>query len=108
MWCRGMDGVVPLTVEGVRLKVHECELLVRDTAALGIDTLIDSALDQETGFGSRGADQVHDDLMGEKRLAAPVERDEREQSMLDLVPLAGTRWKVAHRDRDPKLLSEAL
>jgi hypothetical protein len=37
--------------------------------------------------------------MAYERLAAPVLADEGEQAMLDLVPLACTWRKVAHRDR---------
>ena len=38
-----MDGVVPLAVEGVWFEADLCEFVIRDTPALGIDTLIDSA-----------------------------------------------------------------
>ena len=73
-----MDGVVPLAMKSVWFEVDLCEFVIRDTPALGIDALIDSALDQQTGSGCRCADQVHDHLMGEQRLATPVLGDERE------------------------------
>ena len=59
----GMDGVVPLAVEGMGFDVYLCKFLVRYTSALGIDPVIDAALHEQTGFGGRGADQVHDDFM---------------------------------------------
>ena len=73
-----VDSVIPLAVEGVRFEINLGQLLVGDTAALGIDSLIDSALDEQAGFGRRSTDQVHDDLMGYERLTAPVLGDERE------------------------------
>ena len=39
-----MDGVVPLAVEVMGFEVYLCEFLVRYTAALGIDPVIDAAL----------------------------------------------------------------
>ena len=73
-----MNGVGPLAVEGIGFEVYLCEFLVRYTATLSIDPVINAALHQQTGLGGRGTDQVHNDLMGEQRLAAPVLGDERE------------------------------
>ena len=41
--------------------------------------------------GGRGGDQVDDRRKLGERFAAPVDGDEGEQPMLDLVPLAGAR-----------------
>src|SRR5580692_11013973 len=70
---RRVDGVVPLAVEGVRLEVHECEFLVRDSAALRIGALIESAAHGEALLGRCGGDQVHDDLMGNVSVRALFE-----------------------------------
>src|SRR3981189_2373675 len=40
--------------------------------------------------------------------AAPVDADEREKPVLDLVPLAGSRRQVAHRDRTLSVVSQLL
>ena len=71
-----VDGVVPLTVEIGGLKVHERELLVRYPSPLGVDAIIDPASHREPGRRRRGGDQIHDDLVGDERLAAPVLGDE--------------------------------
>ena len=91
-----MDGVIPLAMEVVRMQIHPGELLVRDTTTLGVDALIDSALDEQTSLRRCGADQVHNDLMGEQRLTAPVAGDERKQSMFNFVPLG---WCLAVDDK---------
>src|SRR6185295_3470561 len=41
----------------------------------------------------RVADEADDGLERSKRLASPIDRDEREESVLDLVPLAGP-WRI--------------
>ena len=77
-WGCGIDGIVPLAVERVWFDVHACELVIGDSPTLGINALIDTALDEQAGLGCGGADKVHDDLMGQQRLTAPVLGDERE------------------------------
>jgi hypothetical protein len=59
-------------VEVVRLEVHECELLARDFAALSVDAVVNAASHGESCRRRRGGDQIHDDLMGDERLATPV------------------------------------
>ena len=56
----------------------------------------------------RVADEVDDRLVGPQRPAAPVDRDEREQTVLDLVPLARAGREVADPDCDAELVGEAL
>ena len=55
----------------------------------GISVGIDLATDFEAGVGGSGGDQLNDDLMADEGPAAPVLCDQREQAVLDLVPLAG-------------------
>ena len=38
----------------------------------------------------------------------PVERNESKQSMLDLVPFAGGRWIMRHRDRQLFFIGQVL
>lgn len=71
-----MDGVVPLGVEVVGLEVHEFELSVRNAAALRITAVIDATSHDESRLRCRGGDQVHDDVMGDERLATPVLGDD--------------------------------
>src|SRR5271166_4696629 len=46
--------------------------------------------------------------MREQGLASPVLTDEREQPMLDLVPLARARREMRHADREAALVGEFL
>ncbi len=46
--------------------------------------------------------------MGDERLATPVLGDEREQAVLDLVPLAGPRRQMTDGDRESDFVDEAL
>ena len=50
---------------------------------------VELALNAKTGSGGGGGDQVDDDFVTHERFAAPVLRDEGEQTMLDFIPFAG-------------------
>jgi hypothetical protein len=54
------------------------------------------------------ADQVHHDLQAPQGHATPILRDMAEHPVLDLIPLARTRWEVADRNRQAKLIRESL
>ena len=69
---------------------------------------VDLGTDLEAGFGGGGGDQLDNDLMADERFAAPVLGDEREEAVLDLVPLAGTRRQVADSDGEIEFISELL
>ena len=43
-----------------------------------------------------------------QRFAAPVLADVGEEPVLDLVPLAGSRWEVTHRDSQPGFVGQLL
>ena len=66
------------------------------------------ARDDEPAAVGRVSDEADDCFVGPERPAAPVDRDERKQSVLDLVPLAGARRQVADVDRDVDLVGDAL
>src|SRR3954451_17325269 len=74
--------------------VEAGDLVVGHLCALLVEVMVEPTLDGEPGLRGRAGDQLDDDLMCQQRLAAPVLGDEREQSMLDAVPLAGPcgRW----------------
>ena len=69
---------------------------------------VQHATDLEARRGSRGRDEADAGRMREQRLAAPVLRDEREETMLDLVPLAGARRAMADRNHQSRLLGQLL
>jgi hypothetical protein len=54
------------------------------------------------------ADQVDDGLVRAKRPASPIDRNEREKPVFDLVPLARPRREVADVDGEVELVGEAL
>ena len=54
------------------------------------------------------ADQINDGLETTRRLAAPVLSDVTEQTMLNLVPLAGPRREVADPNLQFGLVDELL
>jgi len=75
-------------VEGVRGQVDGGELRDGDLDALGIFVLVELCAHLQAGVRG-GGDELDDRAIAAQRLAAPVDRDEREQPVLDLVPFAG-------------------
>ncbi len=74
------------------------ELCIGDLPARLILTRIDLGANLKSFARCGCGYQVDDDLVAYQWLAAPVQGDEREHAMLDLVPLGSTWWKVAHPD----------
>jgi hypothetical protein len=70
------------------------DLLVCDFDLLGVGGFVESGVDVQAGVGCGRGDQLDDDLVAGEWLAAPVEADEAEQSVLDLVPLRCARWVI--------------
>src|ERR1700684_1121214 len=93
------DGIVPFAVEVVAGDVDGVHFGVGHLYAGRIGVLVELATNRQTGLGRRCCDQLDDDLMADERLSAPVSSDEREETMLDLVPLAGPGRQVTHGDR---------
>ena len=65
---------------------------------LGYLFFVELSAHLEAGFGCRRGDQLNDRAIAAQRFASPVDRDEREETVLDLVPFAGAGWQVTHRD----------
>src|SRR5580658_4701836 len=102
------DDVVPVAVEVIAFDSQLSKFLVRDLLAGRIAATIKSgAHDQATVVG-RVANEVDHGLVGPQRAPAPVDRGEREQAVLDLVPLAGAWGEVADVDRHVELVGDAL
>ena len=64
----------------------------------GIGSLCQFCPDSETGFGLGVAYQVNHGLIADQRSCPPILRDEREHPVFNLVPLAGSGWKMRHLD----------
>jgi hypothetical protein len=92
----------------VTLDLQLSQFLLGDLLAGGIAPTIKSGAHDETTSVGGVADEVDDGLVGPQRAPAPVDRDEREQAMLHLVPLAGAGRKVADVDRYVELVGDAL
>src|SRR2546426_1268112 len=82
--------------------------LIFDGEALGIRPRVEHGLHAEPGPGLGGADEIDDGFIVHQWSAAPVQADEREEAMLDLVPLARPRRVVTDRDRHRDLIGERL
>lgn len=95
-------------MELVLLDLDRAVLLRGDLLAGGVLPTIELRSDDEAAAVRRVRDQVDDDLVRAQGAAPPVDRDEREHSVLDLVPLVRARREVADPDRDPELVSEPL
>ena len=76
------------------------ELIVGNPQAGCVSAVVKGAANRQSGFGTGRCDQLDDDLMGDKWLATPVLRHEREEPVFDLVPLACAWRQVADAYRD--------
>ena len=52
-------------------------------------------------------DEFKDDFQGGERFGTPIDRNEGKQSMLNLVPFAGRRRIMRHRDREVFLIGKS-
>ena len=80
------------------------ELIVGNAQAFGISIFIKLRAHPQSCLGRRGGDELNDRAITAQRLAAPIDRDERKQPMLDFIPLAGARRQMADRDREFELV----
>src|ERR1700730_17245065 len=88
------DGVVPLAVEVGTFDVDSGHLSIRYDNAAGVLAGVELAAHSEAGFGGSSRDQLDDHAIADEWLGAPVLADEREEAVLDFVPLLvpGGRW----------------
>jgi hypothetical protein len=95
----------------VKFVAFQFELRQFDIAnfAFGVVVVrIQRSLDDPARARRRVGDQVDAGLVAYQRLAAPVLCNEAEQSVFDLVPLAGARWKVAHEQLQAQVIRQLL
>ena len=93
-----MDLIVPITVEFVAPDLHLFEFLIGDSDSSRVIVGIQFRVNLKASCGGGAGDQADDRFEASQGLTAPVLADVGEQPMLDLVPLAGTRWKVANEN----------
>src|SRR5271156_5816292 len=93
--------VMAMEIEGVHLGVGNFDAL-----RIGVD--VEFAAYGQAGVGVGGSDQLDDGLVAEQRPAAPVLSDEREETMFDLVPFAGSGRQMADGDLDVEFIGQGL
>ena len=102
------DRVVPISVERVASQIDRGDLRIGDFDAFGIFVFVELGTHFEAGICCRRGDQLDDRAIAAQRLAAPVDGDERKQTVLDLVPFAGARREVTDRDFQPGFVGQFL
>ena len=83
-------------------------LLIGNLKAALVDIGVELAFHGQACCRCSGGDEVDDDLMADEWFATPVLANEREKTVFDLVPFAGTWWKVTNRDFQPGFVGQLL
>jgi len=86
-------------MEFMRFEIDRCHVLVGHLDPRRIGVWIKGTFDVQACTGCCAADELDDGLVADQGLASPVLRDEREQAVLDFVPLAGSRRQMTDGDR---------
>ena len=92
----------------MRSYLHRFHLRIGYLASLLVTLRVEFTMDFKPSARPGGRDQIDHRLVAVQRFASPVDRDEREQPMLNLVLFACARRKVAHRDRDLQFVRKPL
>ena len=71
-----------------------------------VRALVEFGMNPQPCSCGRGGDQTDDDFETDQRLAPPVRSDEREQAVLNLVPLCRAWWKVTDRDTQARCIGQ--
>ena len=80
-------------MEVVWSDANRCELCIGDLDTFRVFVLVELGADRETGVRSRGGNELDDGAIATQWLAAPVDRDEREQPVLDLISFLAAGWR---------------
>ena len=89
---RGSDRIIPFAVEIRTLDVEAGHFRAN----------------LQAGFCGRRGDQIDDHAIADQGFGAPILGDEGEQTMLDLVPFAGSRREVMNFDRYAEFVGQPL
>ena len=73
-----------------------------------VSVLVEAGPDFQALPGRGSGDQVHHHFPADQGTPSPVGRDVAEHPVLDLVPVARSRWKVAHLDRKGEIVGQFL
>ena len=102
------NSVIPIAVESARREPQGLHLLICDSDLLWVLLAIEQAAHGQALLGSGRGDEVDDRRVRQQRFSTPVLADEGEHPMLDLVPLAGSRWQVTYVYGQAGLIGESL
>ena len=81
---------------------------VRYLCSLWIGVGVKLAANSETSRRSCVRDEIDNDLVTYQRFSSPVFRDEREESVLDLVPFTCSGREMTHGDLHPEFVRKIL
>ena len=80
------------------LYANGSEFRIRDFDAYRVRVFVQFGMDREASASLGVPDKIDDDSPTHERFATPVLCDVTKHTMLNLVPCAGARGKVAYRD----------
>src|SRR5258708_15448838 len=105
MW---IDDVIPFSMKARWFDVNASHLVPSDFAASRIAAMVQTAGDFQPLGCRRAGYQTHNRFVIPQRLAPPIGIDVRAHPVVHLVPLAGSRTKVAHRHCKALLVGQVL
>ena len=82
----------------MRLQFDLLHLLIGNLQGNGIFPFVQFGFDLQAGLSRGTANQIHDHFMADPRAPSPVHADMRKEPMLNLIPFAGSGWKMTDRD----------
>ena len=103
-----MQFIVPFSMERISREVEAFDFLIGDFDAFGIGASIQLGKDLQSSLCPGCGNQAHHDFETDEWLSTPVLGDAGKEPMLDLIPLAGAWWKVAHSDAQADFISKLL
>ena len=106
--CFWGDCVIPLAMEVMASDIDGGEFGVVDGDAGVVGIGIELGVNREAGFGGGRGNQLDDDLVADQRLAAPVLSDERKETVLYFVPLAGAGRQMTYGNSKAELIGKPL
>ena len=90
------------------METNLAQFRIGDLDALNVRSTIEAGLDLQSGLRRSTTNQLHDDFAAQERLSSPVARDLTEQTMFDLVPLAGSRREMADLNVQVQFIGQLL
>ena len=103
-----VDGVVPVSMEAVRVEIKGGHLSIRDVLAFRVGAAVELTPHAKAGRGAGAADQIDDHRQTHQRLAPPVGADVGKEPVLNLVPLARPGRQMTDGDRHVRAVGQAL